>query len=181
MSKGQTSHDCNACDKKFKTSTNLENHMNAKHTEKTCVYCDKVCNNDKDLTNHLTECVDKLFVANSICTKCNQVFTINGLKRHKTNCHDQNEEFECQECGELNNSENDLKKHQNKEHKMEQVKSRVVCKHWRRGHCLKGDSCGYSHVGQQNNSSLNTSKTSTRVPACKNGPRCEWLSKGTCS
>ena len=69
---------------------------------------------------------------------------------------------------------------------MEQVKSRVVCRHWRRGKCFKGDICGFSHAGQQNKSltttkKTNTSKTNTRVPACKNGPTCDWLGKGTCS
>ena len=65
---------------------------------------------------------------------------------------------------------------------MELVKSRIVCKHWRKGNCLKGDLCGFSHVGKQNHTeSVTTNKTSTRVPACSNGPSCEWLSKGSCS
>ena len=181
MTKGPSAHECNACDKKFKTSSNLEDHVNAKHTEKPCIYCDKICNNDTDLIIHHKECADKVFVAESPCSKCNQVFTINGLKRHESNCHVPNKDFDCQVCGKIANSESDLNKHQDQEHKMEQVKSRVVCKHYRRGNCFKGDSCGFSHVGKQNKSSSSTNKTNTRVPSCKNGPTCEWLIKGNCS
>ena len=54
--------------------------------------------------------------------------------------------------------------------------------HWRKGHCLNGDSCGFSHAGhQQSNESRNTRKETTKVPECSNGPSCEWLAKGNCS
>ena len=42
--------------------------------------------------------------------------------------------------------------------------------------------CGFSHVGKQNHTeSVTTNKTSARVPACSNGPSCEYLARGSCS
>ena len=121
-------------------------------------------------------------MAKTICTKCSQVFTRNGLRRHKAGCNGPNKDVECPECGELFKTEKGVKEHQENDHSMQQVKSRVVCKHWRRGNCFKGDLCGYAHVGRQSISdSKTTQETSTKVPACKNGPTCEWLRKSTCS
>ena len=75
-----------------------------------------------------------------------------------------------------------MRKHYEKDHKMDQEKSKVVCKHWRNGNCFKGNKCDFSHVGHQNTSNVkSTSKTSTKVPACKNGSSCDWLGKGICS
>ena len=70
---------CNACDKIFKTSCDLENHIEAKHEEKTCTYCDTICTGEKELVNHMKECID-IGVANKSCTKCQQLFTNQGLK-----------------------------------------------------------------------------------------------------
>ena len=114
--------------------------------------------------------------------KCNEKFTVPGMRRHKGICHGAKEQFDCPECGMIFNSAEGVKRHSDQDHKMELVKSRIVCKHWRKGNCFKGDKCGFSHVGKQNHSEpMNTNKTSTRVPACNNGPSCEWLSKGSCS
>ena len=64
---------------------------------------------------------------------------------------------------------------------MELVRSKAVCYHWRRGHCDRGNTCHFSHVGRQNKPSESTSKTTTKVAICKNGPSCDWLKKGKCS
>ena len=61
MTKEPMANRCNACGKRFKTSSNLENHINDKHTQKSCIYCDKVCKNDNDLINHQKECEDMFF------------------------------------------------------------------------------------------------------------------------
>ena len=173
MNKSTTGHKCQACDKSFRTSTDLENHINGKHTEQTCLYCDKIVNNEQELSKHHKECTD-MGVANSICMKCNEKFTVPGLRRHKGTCHGAKEQFDCPDCGMIFNSAEGVKRHSDQDHKMELVKSRIVCKHWRKGNCFKGDKCGFSHVGKQNHSEpMNTNKTSTRVPACNNGPSCE--------
>ena len=172
---------CNACDKIFKTGRDLENHIEAKHEEKTCTYCDTLCTGEQELANHMKECID-LGVANKTCTKCQQIFTNQGLKRHIKSCTGPKKKYYCSECGEQCNSPNDVKKHQSEEHDWETAKSKEVCKHWRKGNCWKGPTCKFSHVGYQNKTSDTTSKTTTRrVPACGNGISCEWLRKGACS
>ena len=153
--------------------------MNSKHTPKTCIYCDKVCNTEVELIKHHKECIE-IGLANNKCNKCDNKFTRNGLQRHKPNCHGP-KEFDCTECGQVFQTANDVTEHKEIDHEMERVKSRVVCRHWRKGNCLKGAAaCNFSHVSHQTGSSATTQNTS-RVPACKNGPSCEWLQKGKCS
>ena len=171
-------HECNACNRKFKTNPDLERHIQAKHTEYPCTYCDKLFSSEAALARHHAAC-EGLGPANSRCNKCNKNFTTQGLKRHDPTCHGSNK-FECTPCGEIFKSSNELKKHTEEEHDMEIIKSRVVCKHWRKGHCTKGLACLFSHVGRQNEP-ITTSKTTTRVPACSNGAGCEWLARGSCS
>ena len=38
--KKQTEHKCNACDKNFRQSQDLDKHMDARHSEKQCTYCE---------------------------------------------------------------------------------------------------------------------------------------------
>ena len=171
-------HECNACNRKFKTNPDLERHIQAKHTEYSCTYCDKLFSSEAALARHHAAC-EGLGPANSRCNKCNKNFTTQGLKRHDPTCHGSNK-FECTPCGEIFKSSNELKKHTEEEHDLEIIKSRVVCKHWRKGHCTKGLACLFSHVGRQNEP-ITTSKTTTRVPACSNGAGCEWLARGSCS
>ena len=42
-------HRCNACNKEFSNSRNLNNHIDAKHNEKVCVFCEKVFTNEQQL------------------------------------------------------------------------------------------------------------------------------------
>ena len=122
--------------KNFRASNDLEKHIEAKHTEKQCVYCEKDFRSEEALNKHHKVCTKNVGLANSICNKCNQNFTENGLKRHYLNCHVYNPKFDCPECGQMCESLKAMKTHQNKEHEYEPVRSRVVCKHWRRGHCF---------------------------------------------
>ena len=181
MNKETSGNKCNACGKSFRTNSDLDKHVDAKHTEKTCTYCDKVCNNEQELVRHHQDCVDQ-GVATVKCDNCQQVFTSFALKRHNPNCHGKKEDHDCPECGEMFSSNNNMRKHYDKVHKMEPVVSRVVCKHWRKGNCFKANKCGFSHVGvQKTSNSSNTAQTSSKVPACKNGVSCDWLSNGRCS
>ena len=170
-------HQCNACEKLFKESQDLERHITAKHEEKQCTYCDTTCSNEEESTRHLNDCID-VGVANSTCNKCKENFTRQGFKRHKQNCHGVNNYIECSECGEMIRGQHALKKHTDKEHSIVVVKSKEVCRHWRRGHCHKGDRCSFSHVGHQDNSAATKI---TKVPACSNGSDCDWLRRGLCS
>ena len=75
--------------------------MDAKHTEKQCTYCGKTCTNGQELVKHHKECTN-IGTANSKCNKCSAMFTYQGLKRHKPNCHGgTTEDHECPECGEM--------------------------------------------------------------------------------
>ena len=77
----------------------------------------------------------------------------------------------------------ELKKYITDEHRTKQDTSKLVCRYYRDGKCLKGDSCGYSHVGfvrknvEVNKSSRPTQKSST----CRHGVECSWLARGQCS
>ena len=176
MNNDTNAQKCNACDKKFRRSSDIENHRSSKHTEKTCIYCDKMCNNEVELIKHHKDC-NEIGEANRACHKCDQVFTKNGLRRHSPNCHGPNKEYDCTECGQIFTTEDNINEHMVNDHKIEREKSRVICKHWRKGNCLKGTSCNFSHVGHQNA----VTNERSRVPACRNGPKCDWLSKGNCS
>ena len=97
--------------------------MDAKHDEKQCAYCDKIFSNEQTLTKHHQECID-IVVPNSICNKCNETFTYQGLKRHKPSCHGGKKYLECHDCGEMLSNANALKKHKEKEHTAEAHRSK---------------------------------------------------------
>ena len=173
-------HNCNACNKNFKTGHDLEKHIEAKHNENTCTYCDKIFNGEQELAKHHKRCVDE-GLSSSRCNKCNKTFTNFAMKRHRKKCHEE-EAFDCPECGQMHDSAMEVKRHYDSEHKLQPVRNKEVCKHWRRGHCKKGDQCDYSHVGyQKSRESRTTSEPNMKVPACKNGSSCDWMKKGICS
>ena len=122
MSKDSQFHECNACNKMFKKSDDLERHIAAKHDEKQCTYCDKMCSSEQDLTEHHLECVD-IGVANCICNRCNETFTHQGLKRHKPKCQSGKKYIECHQCGEMVYGTDKLKKH--KERKAHQRSTQI--------------------------------------------------------
>ena len=71
------------------------------------------------------------------------------MRRHMEICHDKDGEFNCTICGMIADSEDNLRRHMKNEHRNETVRSRVVCRHWKRGNCWKGNGCMFSHVGSQ--------------------------------
>ena len=179
MNKESAGHHCNACEKTFRKTQDLDKHMDAKHNEKQCSYCDTVCDNETELIKHHIECIDT-GVKYVSCKKCDQKFTNLSMRRHKEVCKGKLE-FDCPECGVIYSSSVLVKKHYDNEHKFNQVESREVCFHWRRGNCTRMN-CRFAHVGHQaSRSSPSARSSNTRVPACKNGISCEWLKKGNCS
>ena len=110
--------------------------------------------------------------------------TPSPLKRHKPMCHGKEAEYACSDCGRVGKNENEIRKHIREDHVEELVRSREVCKHWRRGKCDRGDQCGFSHVGHQSSASSttsgNTQQKSTRKPLCLNGKDCDWNKRGHC-
>ena len=94
------------------------------------------------------------------------------------------DQYACSDCGRVGRTENEIKKHIREDHVEERVRSREVCKHWRRGNCNRGNQCGFSHAGHQTLStsapSGNTEHKSTRKPLCHNGKDCQWNERGQC-
>ena len=213
MNKESSGYNCNACDRSFGNNRDLDNHMEAKHSQKVCDFCEEVVENESELKKHINQC-EEYNKTTVKCNKCQKIFTRFGIKTHGGKCHAQQTKdvYACAECGHKGKSANEIKNHQAKEHtdnvyacdecglrgksakeirnhqaknhkeEMSQI-SKEVCKHWRRGNCLKGNRCLYSHVGyQQSNPSTSTSKTNTSnwSPACRHGEDCSWLAKGSC-
>ena len=173
-------NNCNACNKNFRTSHDLERHIESKHNENKCTYCEKVFNGERELTKHHKRCVDE-GLRTSKCNNCQKVLNSFAMKRHKEKCHE-TQMYDCPECGQMCDSALGVKRHYDNQHKMEKVRYKEVCKHWRRGHCSKGDQCMYAHVGQQNSRESRTTKeTNMTVPVCKHGSNCDWMKRGMCS
>ena len=133
MHKEATGHNCNACNKSFRRSEDLDKHIADKHEEKQCLYCDKMCRNEADLVKHNTECIEH-GNKSSKCNKCDEKFTNFALRRHKEMCQGK-QEYDCPECGQICTTALAVKKHYDSEHKFTKVSSREVCFHWKKGKC----------------------------------------------
>ena len=180
MDKQTKGYKCNACNKNFRKNEDLERHMEARHAEQICLYCDNKFSSEQALVKHHDECVD-FGVRTATCNKCDKYFTNFALKKHRSKCQGQQQEVDCPECGEICKTTAAMRKHYDSNHKSDNVSSREVCKWWKMGKC-NNKRCKYAHVGYQiKNGSEPISTHSTKVPACKNGSRCEWLEKGKCS
>ena len=190
MDKDTSGSVCLICDKKFSEIRALEQHMQAKHKQGECPICDKVFRQGRELENHTDECMKSMDEGHE-CPNCrNKFLTKKSLKSHiaknhmKVNQHD--DKYTCGKCEMIFNSKQEMMSHvascKQKENNMFE-KSKEVCRHWRRGNCNKGDSCGFSHVGHQlmNSPEHRFTKETSFVTACKHGPSCAWLAMGSCS
>ena len=184
MNREQNRHVCNACDRTFKTSQDLDRHMEAKHSLAKCAFCEDEFTSQGLLKKHIDNCLE---YGNTTvkCTKCQETFTRFGMKRHGDICHEKKNIslYSCPECGKRAKPANEIKQHQINDHHEDIEVSKEVCKHWRKGHCFKGNRCQYSHVGFQRKETEVTSQKSTTktwTASCKNGDNCLWQEKGTC-
>ena len=169
--------------KRFGTNNDLERHISNKHNEVECPFCNQIFSNRIALKGHVNNCIDNGTVQVK-CRKCKQTFTRFGLKRHKNSCHKKNE-FKCKQCGMLANNAAKIRNHMSEEHDTDGEKSREICYHYRNGFCFRGESCRYSHVGyQKESSSWSTPRPSTVrnwTPVCTSrGESCRWLARGDC-
>ena len=90
----------------------------------------------------------------------------------------------CTKCGEMLDSSLNMRKHneicgKSVNSETTQEKSKVVCKHWRRGRCDRGSQCNFSHVGRQDAARPGIQSTKPTV-TCRNGPTCSYLARGRC-
>ena len=176
MDKNTSGHLCVSCDKRFKSNGDLEKHIKSKHDVPECPLCEKIFVNKKTLETHVDNCMKDLLVMEP-CKECDKRFTKPGLRRHinKGECQKKAEKHTCGECGMICTNATELKQQTSDEHEQ---RNREVCRHFRRGNCLRGGNCKFAHVGYQTRSE-NTEPTS-RVNNCRNGDRCRWLAQGKC-
>ena len=156
--------------------------MTDKHKEVECNLCGKGFNNKTDLTKHIEKCSEKN-VTIVQCPSCKQNFAQGALKKHTTRgkCKLQiTVRFAGTDCNLVSNNAGATRKHMREEHMEINTRSREVCRHYRRGNCLKGDSCTFSHVGAQIlfQHEINSTQTTTR--RCWNKEKCVWLQRGGC-
>ena len=114
------------------------------------------------------------------CTKCSKKLVRWGSKKHK--CQPHKKPISCTVCERIFKTFDEVKKHAADEHKPNQDKSNIVCRHYRNGNCHNGDICEYSHVGFVRNSSQNktNSATTKKASICRHGDACSWLARGVC-
>ena len=212
MNKKSQGQNCNACDRTFANNKDLDKYIEAKHSQQICNFCEEVFNNESELKRHINLCDEynkttikcnkcqKTFTRFGIkahgekchglqtsklyaCSECEyKAKSANDIRNHQAQEHT-NAVYICDECGHKGSSANQIRNHQHKEHSTDEVEvSKEVCKHWRRGNCLKGNQCGFSHVGYQQTNPSTTSKASTtnRSPTCRHGENCSWMAKGNC-
>ena len=153
--------------------------MNKNTSGSLCLICDREFLTDQDLEKHMEDKHDK----SAQCPSCKNNFTKDALKQHtkKGKCKAKEVHFVCTDCKMKCTSEDDLMSHKMNDH--DDRRSRQVCRHYRRGTCLRGDMCPYAHVGHQDliqDNSHVTHKTNTARP-CRNGDDCVWKSRGRCN
>ena len=119
-------------------------------------------------------------------TYCGKEFVSStALKNHMKSSHFGTQRKVCTKCGEMLNININIKKHndvcgKSVESDMIETKSKIVCKHWRRGRCDRGSKCNFSHVGQQDTPRPGNKSTKSKV-TCRNGPSCSFLARGKCN
>jgi hypothetical protein len=189
MNKGGADHRCEACDKLFKVSADLERHMKDKHEEHECPMCKKLFSTRKQAEDHI--CMEGEIVPH-ICKKsyCKKEFVSSAaLNKHNKNTHFGDQRTVCTKCGEMLDKSCTLKKHldlcgkggSTSVREVERERSREVCIHWRRGKCDRGSHCNFSHVGRQDSPPSRHESTHRTLKPCQNGPSCSYLAKGRCS
>ena len=78
--------------------------------------------------------------------------------------------FKCETCGEIFTRNEELEHHKENCNDGFQETAKNECIYFRRGNCLKGDSCIYKHGIQI-----------SLAPECRNGNRCKYMLNNVCS
>ena len=182
MNKTTSGNLCNFCGKGFRNNRDLERHIQAKHdhTENPGGYECSLCGDgftiEQEFTNHVLQCIQRT-IAIVQCPSCKDNFAKGALKKH-------------QQRGKCTPKTNQVRNHMIVNHR-DGEKSRTVCRHWRNGQCLRGDSCMFAHVGFQNETSNKffttesagkppAARTDTSQKQCFNGTMCIWLARRRC-
>ena len=114
MSKKSTEHKCHACDRVFNAAGNLDQHISEKHdrhNQSECHMCNKKFTNRKQVEEHI--CTE----GDIIEQECEKLYSkkkfVNRkmLKTHMKNVHYGNQRTVCQKCGEILDTNMNMKKH----------------------------------------------------------------------
>ena len=104
------------------------------------------------------------------CVKCNLTFqSIYNLRIHEEKEHAKNR-ISCQSCGEIFTPKNSFENHIMSCEQGFKKASNKECYYFKKGHCLKGETCSFKHVITQR----------SRVPECRNGSECKYLRNQIC-
>ena len=158
---------CQNCEFRANDATRMKNHM-ASHTTYKCNRCDKVTTNKNDLNNHITNEHKSEIHA---CNQCQRTFTApNALKQHINSQHPANTpvghpqwaeernqsqvfDYNCNMCGFMCETLQQLKKHRESEHIGETFN-------------------GFKTVSHRSNKEW--------TDACTRGQQCRFLAWGSC-
>ena len=91
--------------------------------------------------------------------------------RHIPDCQTDNLASNCEFCGFVINSQNELREHLQVCNAGFQNVRNKICKYYVHGGCLKGELCTFSHPPE---------KQFRAAPNCRRGRRCSYLANGAC-
>lgn len=98
--KEQKSHICYICDLKFENNRKKNDHIAEVHEKESshvCTICAYICAGGKLLDTHMQVHKEEASFFCEFCAK--PFFKINNLKKHVQLVHEENEKFECDQCG----------------------------------------------------------------------------------
>ena len=184
MDKNLSGNICNFCEKSFRNNRDLDRHIQDKH-ERTeshsegyeCTLCGDGFTREAEFNNHVLQCI-KRTIHIVQCPSCKNNFATGALKKH----------IQKGKCSPKATG-NGMRNHPRADHR-DESRSKTVCRHWKRGNCLKGDTCMFAHVGFQDNAQAkhfitrNASVVGTppnSKTSCRNGQSCVWLAQNRCN
>ena len=109
---------CGNCDKKFKTSNQLENHEKYHSAPKqfVCAHCQIGFPYRRELNKHMKSHTQNLSYS---CSKCNKKFSQEAEKNKHEMKHSDEKAYKCGSCGKGFRSKNGLRQHQSRQHPTE--------------------------------------------------------------
>ena len=166
-------HGCDKCDKKFKTMEDLNEHK--QHHVPTfkkkmevplseCKQCDKKFKTQEDLNVHAESHVKNNPKVEFPCDKCGRIYSnMSKLRRHDWRSH---REIECNICGDILESRQDIGIHRKIEH---QMLRKITCKFF--PDCIDEDECFFEHKDINDQTEINENYQQNDF--CPNGESCE--------
>ena len=140
-----------------------------------CQKCEETFKTRKDMAEHIKkDHGTRQQLGEYGCEHCGLVFNaLTNLRNHIQRNHTSQQTFECDNCGlKLQNDLQLIRHNIGCQDGYEDVR-KPNCRYFAIGRCWKGEQCKFSHIKKQN-------KQMNEISACKNGPSCFYLRRGTC-